>query len=119
MNRFRAVTIAGEDSALRRNRWASAVIPATHLSARASAAQASSDSDDSRFLAMTGIITLSSKLPAAPPKATAASLPITWVQTWQTASQITGLTLPGMIDDPGCRSGILISASPVLGPDPM
>ena len=35
---------------------------------------------------MTGIITFSSKLPAAPAKATAASLPITWAQIWQTTS---------------------------------
>ena len=66
---------------------------------------------------MTGSITLSSKLPAAPPNATAASLPMTWAQTWQTASQMTGLTLPGMIDEPGCRSGTAISASPVRGPE--
>ena len=31
---------------------------------------------------MTGIITFSSKLPAAPPNATAASFPITCVHTW-------------------------------------
>ena len=63
-----------------------------------------------------GSITLSSKLPAAPPKATAASLPMTWATTWETASGMTGLTLPGMIDDPGCRSGRRISASPDRGP---
>ena len=44
---------------------------------------------------------------------------MTCVQTWQTASQMTGLTLPGMIDEPGCRSGIRISASPVRGPEPI
>ena len=57
--------------------------------------------------------------PAAPPKATAASLPITCVQTWQTASHMTGFTLPGMIDEPGCRSGMPISSSQVRGPDPI
>ena len=66
---------------------------------------------------ITGSITLSSKLPAAPPNATAASLPMTCAQTWLTASQMTGLTLPGMIDEPGCRSGIEISASPARGPE--
>ena len=50
---------------------------------------------------MTGSITLSSRLPAAPPNATAASLPMTCATTWQTASGITGFTLPGMIDEPG------------------
>lgn len=34
-----------------------------------------------------------------------------------TASGMTGFTLPGMIDEPGWRSGRLISASPVRGPD--
>ena len=37
---------------------------------------------------MTGSMTLSSRLPAAPPKATAASLPMTWATTWETASGI-------------------------------
>ena len=30
---------------------------------------------------------------------------------------MTGLTLPGMIDEPGCMAGRLISASPARGPD--
>ncbi len=34
-------------------------------------------------------------------------------------STITGLTLPGMIDDPGWRAGRRISANPVRGPDDM
>ena len=66
---------------------------------------------------MTGSITLSSKLPAAPPKATAASLPTTWATTWHTASGTTGFTLPGMIDEPGCRSGRWISPRPQRGPE--
>ncbi len=66
---------------------------------------------------MTGIITLSSKLPAAPAQATAASLPTTCAQTISVASGRTGLTLPGMMLDPGCRSGRWISARPVVGPD--
>jgi len=32
-------------------------------------------------------------------------------------SAITGFTFPGMIDDPGCTGGRLISARPVAGPD--
>ena len=35
------------------------------------------------------------------------------------ASQMTGLTLPGMIEEPGCRSGMAISPRPVLGPEPI
>ena len=46
-------------------------------------------------------------------------MPITWAQTIVVASQITGLTLPGMIDDPGCRSGRAISPSPARGPEPI
>ena len=33
------------------------------------------------------------------------------------SSGITGLILPGMIDEPGCSAGRLISAKPVFGPD--
>ena len=66
---------------------------------------------------MSGRYTLSSKFPCDPAKATAASLPITWADTWVSASTSTGLTFPGMIDEPGCRSGRRISASPVRGPD--
>ena len=73
--------------------------------------------DSSRLRAMTGIITLSSKLPLAPAQATAASLPTTCAQTISVASGSTGLTLPGMMLDPGCRSGRWISASPVVGPE--
>ena len=32
-------------------------------------------------------------------------------------SGTTGLTLPGMIDEPGCSAGRLISASPARGPE--
>ena len=49
----------------------------------------------------------------------AASLPITCAATWVTASGITGLTLPGMIELPGCRSGRCSSPSPVSGPEPI
>ena len=34
-----------------------------------------------------------------------------------TTSGITGLTLPGMIDEPGCLAGRLISRRPQRGPD--
>ncbi len=73
--------------------------------------------DSSRLRAITGICTLSSKLPLAPAQATAASLPTTCAHTIRVASGSTGLTLPGMMLDPGWRSGRWISASPVVGPD--
>ena len=46
-------------------------------------------------------MTFSSKLPAAPPQAIAASLPTTWAQTMSVASGMTGFTLPGMMLLPG------------------
>ena len=45
-----------------------------------------------------------------------ASLPNTRAATWFTDSHSTGLTLPGMIDDPAWSSGRRSSASPVDGP---
>ena len=54
------------------------LMPATHLSASICDTVVRSRIDSSRLRAITGSITLSSKFPAAPAKATAASLPITW-----------------------------------------
>ena len=44
---------------------------------------------------------------------------MTCAATWVTASGITGFTLPGMIDDPGWRSGMKISDNPARGPLPI
>ena len=74
--------------------------------------------DSKRLWAIIGIITLSSKLPLAPPQAIATSLPTTWAATCIIISDMTGLTLPGMIEDPGWSDGILISEIPDVGPDP-
>ena len=49
----------------------------------------------------------------------AVSFPITWADTWHTTSGITGLTLPGMIEEPFCNSGMTISEIPERGPDPI
>ena len=68
---------------------------------------------------MTGIPTLSSKAPLVEESDTVVSLPMTWAAAWMAASQMTGLTLPGMIDEPGCRSGMWSSPRPVLGPEPI
>ena len=43
-------------------------------------------------------------------------VPITRKATRLTSSGITGFTLPGMIEEPGCNAGRLISARP-RGPD--
>src|SRR6476659_8290663 len=45
-------------------------------------------------------------------------LPNTWQQTWVIASHWVGLTLPGMIDEPGSFSGSINSPRPERGPEP-
>src|SRR5262245_51318170 len=67
--------------------------------------------------AMTGSNTLSCNWPASALIETVRSLPITRQQTLLTTSGITGLTLPGMIDEPGCFGGRLISRNPQRGPE--
>src|ERR1051326_4271954 len=66
---------------------------------------------------MVGIMTFSSSCPACTAIATATSLPTTWNDTMAASSGITGLILPGMMEDPGCRPGRLTSAKPVFGPE--
>ena len=72
--------------------------------------------ESSTLCAMTGIITFSSSCPCSAAIATVVSQPMTWKQTWFTISGIDGLILPGMIDEPGCTAGSLISSMPVRGP---
>ena len=73
--------------------------------------------DSKMHAAITGSITLSCSCPASAAIVTVRSLPITRKQTWLTTSGMTGLTLPGMIDEPGCIAGRLISCSPARGPE--
>ena len=75
--------------------------------------------ESSRLRAISGTRTFSSNWPCMPPIVIAASLPITWPATWITTSGITGLTLPGMIEEPFCSSGRRSSASPARGPEPI
>ena len=58
------------------------------------------------------------EMPLALAKATTAPLPIVCAQTMQSASTWVGLTLPGMIEEPGSFSGKRDSPSPVRGPEP-
>ena len=67
--------------------------------------------------AITGSITFSSSTPSPPPRVTAASFPITCAATWIVTSRITGLTFPGMMEEPGCSDGREISPIPHRGPD--
>ena len=74
--------------------------------------------DSRRLWAATGIMTFSSKLPDCPAMAMVVSLPMTCAQTMVADSAMTGLTLPGMMEDPGWTSGSAISPIPARGPDP-
>jgi len=65
---------------------------------------------------MIGRMALSSKLPWLPAKATAESLPMTWMAIMTMASHWVGLTLPGMIELPGSFSGMRSSPMPERGP---
>src|SRR5882724_12837991 len=49
--------------------------------------------------------------------ATVVSLPTTWNETIAASSGITGLILPGIMEDPGWSPGRFISAKPVFGPE--
>ena len=53
----------------------------------------------------------------APAEATIESSPITWRQTITIASCWVGLTLPGMIEEPGSFAGSFSSLSPPRGPE--
>ena len=65
---------------------------------------------------MIGSKALSCSWPASDAMVTVTSLPITSKATWFITSGITGLTLPGMIDEPACRGGSLMSPKPACGP---
>jgi len=54
---------------------------------------------------MTGLKTFSSKFPCEAAMPMAASFPMTCTATMVTASHWVGLTLPGMMEDPGSFSG--------------
>ena len=45
------------------------------------------------------------------------SLPMMLNATWFTTSGMTGLILPGMMEEPFCFAGRLISQKPVRGPE--
>ena len=70
----------------------------------------------SRFAAINGSVTFNWKLPVWPATVIAVWWPITWAHTITVASGITGLTLPGMIELPGCSAGSSISPRPASGP---
>ena len=61
----------------------------------------------------TGMNTFSSKLPWDAAMPTATSLPMTCTATMVTASHWVGLTLPGMMEEPGSFSGMMNLAEAV------
>ena len=65
---------------------------------------------------MIGSNALSCSCPPSAAKLTVTSLPMTSKATWLTTSGITGLTLPGMMLEPACTGGRLISPNPARGP---
>ena len=65
---------------------------------------------------MIGSKALSCSCPASDASVTVMSLPMTSKATWFITSGITGLTLPGMIDEPAWRAGRRISPNPACGP---
>jgi hypothetical protein len=92
-------------------------MPASARSASARALEATSRSLCSSRWAISGSMVLSWKLPDWPASAMAASLPTTAATAIATASGITGLTLPGMMLEPGCSSGRRHLAEPGQGPE--
>src|SRR5215207_5235854 len=102
---LRAVTRIGFFST-RSAIWAVLTVkPAMALSARTWEAWVRRSIDWRRLWARTGSMTLSSKLPSWAEMVTVRSLPMTWAQTIITASGMTGLILPGMMEEPGWRAG--------------
>src|SRR6266699_3659697 len=117
MTGARAVQIARPRSTIS-GPFVEACKPLIHCSVKLWAEAASRLIDCSRLYAVTGIMTLISKLPDCPAIVIVVWLPITCAQTIQTDSAITGLTLPGMIELPGCTAGRSISPIPARGPEP-
>src|SRR5215471_14370067 len=95
----RAVTSISDSWTCRAIRSRSGSMPTAQCSRKESQASASRRIDRSTLWMMSGLKTLSSKFPEAPPMVTATSLPTTWAQTMVIASHCVGLTQPG----PGAR----------------
>ena len=100
-----------------RQRSSLAVIPSTQRCLRVFIPWISISTDSKTLCTMMGSKTLSSSCPASDAMVTVRSLPMTLKAIWLTTSGMTGLTLPGMIDEPGCIGGRLISLIPARGPD--
>ena len=91
-------------------------MPATHLSAKIRVTRDSRRRDSSRLWARSGRNWLICNCPSPATRVTVWWLAMTRSAVWPTHSGTTGLTLPGMIDDPAWRAGRRISPRPVAGP---
>src|SRR4249919_221887 len=92
-------------------------IPAAQCSLNETQPSASKRTELRKLKIITGLKTLSSKLPCDAANPMAASLPMTWTATIVSDSLCVGLTFPGMIEDRGSFSGIVSSPRPQRGPD--
>src|SRR5437868_6533587 len=111
-----AVTTPIEFSTEARSRSRLAVMPLTQRSASVRQPLDRCVTLLNRLWAMIGSKAFNCSCPASAAKLTVTSLPITSKAIWFTTSGITGLTLPGMIEDPACIGGRLISPRPARGP---
>ena len=78
-----------------------AVMPTTQFSRRLLTARSMVRIEKNSANEITGSITLSWSWPADAASVTVVSRPMTRKLVWLTTSGMTGLTLPGMIDEPG------------------
>ena len=97
-----------------------ALMPLTHLSANNLLTFESRSIEVSNFVVIRGsAVQSSNRLAVDNAYVTDASAPITNAATCSTLSQSTGLTLPGIMEEPACSSGSINSLSPATGPDPI
>src|ERR1051325_9937443 len=105
MRGLSAVAMETERSTLAVARAALALVSRRQWSTKTRLAEASRRMDSRRLCAIMGSMTLRSSWPHWPPVRTATLLPVTWAATMVTDSQTTGLTLPGMMLEPGWMAG--------------
>ena len=105
-----------ELSTMSRVRSALAVMPSTQFTRRLLTARSIVAIEANSAKVITGSMTLSCSCPAEAASVTVRSRPITRKPVWFTTSGITGFTLPGMIEEPGCICGRLISLKPAARP---
>ncbi len=92
-------------------------MPSMQLARRLSTARSIVVMEVNSAKVITGSMTFNCSCPAEAASVTVRSRPITRNAVWFTTSGITGFTLPGMIEEPGCFCGRLISLKPQRGPD--